>query len=528
MGGFGKLRGALVLLIIILFSTNAFGSQLFYLQGKALYQGVLINTGNVTVTIHDAPTGGVEIYNETFIDSVQSGFFDVLLGNNTPLNLNMNQNYWIDVTINDNDIDWQGDERKIFQSSLGNTTEIIGSDNIFPSTGGVGIGTLIPSNKLTVVGDINATTNISTPTLCLDGVCQSTWPTGLGGGGIANKVAFWTNPSTLSYDDFFSWDNTQKRLGLGISTPQETLHVNGTIRINITDCAGALQTDSNGNIICGAQSFTDTNCTATGSCPDIVYSNEVANLNVNSSAYWDSISNQSQITINESQITDLIHIADTNCSATNSCANIVYGLDVVNFDQWEANDLTTTTIFGGDVTGNYTDLVIVDNSHKHDWSNITNAPGGGGVGNITAVYTNGPYLSGGNDSGAVYLLLNETKLNLTIDGRSTDTNCSVTNSCANIVYGLDVVNFDQWVWDDLTTTTNFSGDITGNYTNIAIVDSSHEHDWSNLSNIPSDLADGDDDTTYTHLSNFTDDIGHLSSESDPVFVSENTSIWAGI
>lgn len=38
---------------------------------------------------------------------------------------------------------------------------------------------------------------------------------GVGGSGAANKVAFWTDPTTLSFNDDFHWKNTTKQLILG-------------------------------------------------------------------------------------------------------------------------------------------------------------------------------------------------------------------------------------------------------------------------------------------------------------------------
>jgi len=61
----------------------------------------------------------------------------------------------------------------------------------------------------------------------------------------------------------------------------------------------------------------------------------------------------------------------------------------------------------------------------------------GGTGDITAVYTNDKWLAGGETSGDVSLIFNESELNNTIDARDTDTtigNCSGTGSCSNIAY----------------------------------------------------------------------------------------------
>ena len=80
----GKL---LILFLLILFSSYAYSSELMALQGKALYQDELINSGNVTVIMYDHVTAGTLIYNETFVNKIQNGFFDVVLGNSTPLNM---------------------------------------------------------------------------------------------------------------------------------------------------------------------------------------------------------------------------------------------------------------------------------------------------------------------------------------------------------------------------------------------------------------------------------------------------------
>ncbi len=47
------------------------------------------------------------------------------------------------------------------------------------------------------------------------------------GSGTTNYIPYFTSPSTVSASNLY-WDNTNKRLGINISTPQYTLDVNGT------------------------------------------------------------------------------------------------------------------------------------------------------------------------------------------------------------------------------------------------------------------------------------------------------------
>lgn len=53
-------------------------------------------------------------------------------------------------------------------------------------------------------------------------------------GGTANKVAFWTGASTVSYNSFFHWDDANTRLGLGTTSPAYILHVNDNVKFGST------------------------------------------------------------------------------------------------------------------------------------------------------------------------------------------------------------------------------------------------------------------------------------------------------
>jgi len=86
------------------------------------------------------------------------------------------------------------------------------------------LGSGNPTNKLTVVGDINATANMSTPTLCLSGSCQSSWPSGGAG---------WAASGNYVYND-----TAAAKVGIGTATPQQKLDVIGTVNATDYICTG--------------------------------------------------------------------------------------------------------------------------------------------------------------------------------------------------------------------------------------------------------------------------------------------------
>jgi|GEM_PF-4357985 len=54
---------------------------------------------------------------------------------------------------------------------------------------------------------------------------------GIGGSGAATQIAFFTANTTLGSDSNLYWDNINKRLGIGTSSPITTLHVAGSVLI---------------------------------------------------------------------------------------------------------------------------------------------------------------------------------------------------------------------------------------------------------------------------------------------------------
>jgi hypothetical protein len=125
--------------------------------------------------------------------------------------------------------------------------------------GNVGIGNTNPASLLTVgsggqfqvnsSGDIVKIKNVSYSwpssqaaganyVLANDGSGNLSWLSvpGLGGvtgTGSPGQAAFWTGTSSISGDNNFWWDNTNKRLGIGTNQPTEILHLSksGTLAI---------------------------------------------------------------------------------------------------------------------------------------------------------------------------------------------------------------------------------------------------------------------------------------------------------
>jgi hypothetical protein len=163
-------------------------------------------------------------------------------------------------------------------STFAGPISIIGSSGLNVLTNGrVGIGTTSPYAQLSVAGvgafdslnvnssatstffggiqtnALNVTSSTASSTfangISLSGGCYAINGTCIGSGtvdgsGSANKLAFWTGASTLSYNNNLSWLNSSSKFGIGTSTPNWDLQIASSsgATIAITDTSATANT----------------------------------------------------------------------------------------------------------------------------------------------------------------------------------------------------------------------------------------------------------------------------------------------
>jgi len=112
------------LLIISQISLISAIDDLFALQGNVKEGGANLRSGNITITVYDAAAGGSMIHNSTWKNNVSNGKYDILIGNDAAneLHLNYGQVYYFEVIVNGEDFDFDGNERQVFQSGVGNVS----------------------------------------------------------------------------------------------------------------------------------------------------------------------------------------------------------------------------------------------------------------------------------------------------------------------------------------------------------------------------------------------------------------------
>lgn len=170
-------KAAFVLALLAVFSFASLSpslatTQLVSLQGRVLQSGSPATSGNIAVTIWSASSGGSVIYSDNFANAINDGFFDLMLGSSSELNLTYGTFYYLDVSISGQDINWTSPsgstvDRIQFQSQNGQLSSASIAANAINSThlnssgtyymGTLGLNSTLPNATLDVAGGIRLT-----------------------------------------------------------------------------------------------------------------------------------------------------------------------------------------------------------------------------------------------------------------------------------------------------------------------------------------------------------------------------------
>ena len=124
-----------LILIILLIPISSASDLMGFSSDVNDNNGNPISSGNIFIEIWDSSSGGKLVYNSTddFIGNISNGKVDINLGdaNLQQLNLEYGKRYYMEVYINNEDLDFDSNERQIFYSSVGNiTSSYISPSNI--------------------------------------------------------------------------------------------------------------------------------------------------------------------------------------------------------------------------------------------------------------------------------------------------------------------------------------------------------------------------------------------------------------
>lgn len=426
--------------------------------------------GDLRVLIYDQASGGTEVYDETFTGAISNGSYAVMLGNSTPLNLSYGTDYYLDMWVNGEDLDFDGAPRRKFTSNVG----------------------VISSLQDISIDNLSVVNNASLPVLCLNDDCRTSWPLdtdtqkGVSGPYLRNdSTTIYFNESLLNstIDARASSGSGKNGSGIYLLNNETTMYLNETrLNATISDLATGVSGGWNNGSVWTNTSLNvnvSGNVTTSALCLDgVCQSSWPAITDTQKNVSGPYLSNTSTtIYFNETLLNQTINeriLADGNDGWTNDSVNTTTSLNVVGQNNLS---ITGTGFFGWlgtlsqritalfaqavhveevNVTGNLT----LNGQAITDWSDVNVS------GTDTQKNVSGPYLW--NTSSTIYF--NESLLNLTIDERSSAKNGS----------GL-------YIWND--NTTMYLNETRLNATIIDNIPVDHDGGWGNTSTVTNTTLD---------------------------------------
>jgi hypothetical protein len=216
-----KHLSTLIMAGLLLISSQAMSQipRLMNFQGILTDQndGLREGTFSLRFRIYDGPNSTAEtLWSETLNEvSIENGVFNVSLGTITPLDLDFDQPYWLSIKVDDENeftpfvqlVSAPYALQSDYAETSGSAEVVSGEQNVFGGSGNVGIGTINPTQKLEVVGNIMATKFIG----------DGSELTGIAGG---TGSSVWSKSGNkISY--------TEGSIGIGTTNPVSQLHAQG-------------------------------------------------------------------------------------------------------------------------------------------------------------------------------------------------------------------------------------------------------------------------------------------------------------
>ncbi|MEY3402905.1 MAG: YapH protein, partial [Cyanobacteriota bacterium] len=290
------------------------------------------------------------------------------------------------------------------QIAYGTATNTVGgTNNLFWDNANVelGIGTNAPARTLHVAGTMRLTGSTGTGTtlmardangdisavgfdsnLTLTNNTLRYIGSAVTGTGAPTGVAFWDTSSSISSDNRLYWDNTTKRLGIGTSSPNQTLEVAGTMRltgstgtpitlmgrntsgdISKIDVGAGLSLVGDDLVV-----LTATGITGSGTATQIAFFSGSTVIRSDSNLYWDNTNKRVGIATT-SPITPLdvrgkSAFGDSNITSSNTerALNLIGADAVMRILRISANSVTASPAFElmHRTTANGTNTVFYD------------------------------------------------------------------------------------------------------------------------------------------------------------------------
>ena len=106
--------------------TLAAVTDLLSLQANVYESGLPLDSGNVSVYLYSAASGGTQLWHQNYSGIIVNGTYDILLGSNNTNNLSLDYGtvYYLDLKINQIDQNFSGNDRQQFQAGVGNITSL--------------------------------------------------------------------------------------------------------------------------------------------------------------------------------------------------------------------------------------------------------------------------------------------------------------------------------------------------------------------------------------------------------------------